>query len=146
VNSTPDDPQGSPPPEGEQPEPLKPYVPPREPYVPPQDPRVPPPAMSPAPHEPPAAPAKPEGPGVAAGVGTGCAVHILGVALIFLTSLAMYGVWGILGPFILIAVVAGLLMIWPNLRRFAAGMLIVVAAAWITVLGPCVALLTGFSL
>lgn len=89
-----------------------------------------------------AAPAK-TGPGVWAGVATGCGLQVLGV-LIFLSLIGVgTNLFGWLWPFIVIPAAAALLLIFKSWRRFATGILIVSAAMWIVVLGPCLALLTS---
>jgi len=46
-------------------------------------------------------------------------------------------------PFILITVLAALLLLSKRWRRFATGMLIVSAALWVVVIGPCYPLLSN---
>ena len=67
---------------------------------------------------------------------------MLAVVLFFLTAGLITGFFGALWPFILVTVGAALLMISKRWRRFATGVLIVSAAAWIVVIGPCIALLS----
>ena len=50
--------------------------------------------------------------------------------------------FGALWPFILVTIGAALLMLSKRWRRFATGVLIVAAAPWIVVIGPCIALLS----
>lgn len=108
----------------------------RRPSVPQRPDDAPPPA--------PAAPTK--SPGMGAGFGLGCAAYVLGVPIMLASASAMAaaGAFGVLWPFILIAVVSALLMISERTRRVGTGMLIASAAAWIIVIGPCVGLLGGF--
>ena len=143
-----------------------PLVPPGSPLVPPVAEGVPPVPPSPygpagyAQYPPPAAPnafavapgapgaagpppkAKDGRPGVGPGVATGCGLQVLAVVLFFATAGLVAGVFGALWPFILVTVGAALLMISKRWRRFATGVLIVSAAAWIVVIGPCIALLS----
>lgn len=119
------------------PTPAADAVPP--PYVPPPDPQQPAPDTFPPPAEP---GAKDDRPGVGPGVATGCGLQVLAVIVFFLTSGYVGGILGILWPFILITVAAALLMISKRWRRFATGALIVSAAMWIVVIGPCIALLS----
>lgn len=81
-------------------------------------------------------------PGVGAGVATGCGLQVLGVIAFFL-SLGVATFYGALWPFIVITVAAAALMFSRRWRRFATGVLIVSAATWIIVIGPCIALLSG---
>ena len=92
-------------------------------------------------------PAEPQAgrPGVGAGVATGCGLQVLAFILFFASASLMLNFFGALWPFILVTVGAGLLMISRRWRRFATGALIVCAATWIVVIGPCIALLGGFS-
>ncbi len=159
MNSTPENPDDGTP----DPEPIEPAGPPVEPVEPPVEPIAPPPAPGPvaSPYSPPPQAGEPTaapptafppgpapepaktGPGVWAGVGTGCGLQILGV-LIFLALIGTgTSLFGWLWPFIAIPAAAAVLLIFKNLRRFATGILIVSAAMWIIVLGPCLALMTG---
>nr|BFF10112.1 hypothetical protein GCM10025699_14150 [Microbacterium flavescens] len=63
--------------------------------------------------------------------------------LFFLTTGIVTSIWGLLWPFILVPVLAGLLMFSQRWRRFATGVLIVSAATWLIVIGPCLGLLGG---
>ena len=122
-----------------------------------------PPAPSPAPVPPAMYPAAPLGPApgppvrrrpsLGAGVGIGFAALFVGVLLLIFGSPVLgwlydlgwdVGVWGFLWPFILIVIVGVVLMFSQKWRRFATGYLIVTAAFWLIVLGPCIALLSGF--
>jgi hypothetical protein len=82
---------------------------------------------------------------VGAGVATGCGLQVLAIILFFATSALMFSFLGALWPFILVTVGSALLMLSRRWRRFATGALIVCAATWIVVIGPCIALLGGFS-
>ena len=78
--------------------------------------------------------------GAGAGAGIGCGAHV--IAFFLAGSLAgLAGVWGFFLPFVLIAVAAIVMMFFPQTRKFATGVLIIVAAAWIIVLGPCFAII-----
>ncbi len=95
----------------------------------------------------PPAPPKPQGPSIGVGITSGCALQVVALA-IFIGMLSMMmttGLWGALWAFILIPVVAIGLMFVKSLRRFATGILIVSAATWLVVLGPCIALMGGFT-
>jgi hypothetical protein len=76
-------------------------------------------------------------------VATGCGLQVLAVILFFLTGGLMMGFLGSLWPFILVTVGSALLMLSKRWRRFATGALIVCAATWIVVIGPCIAILSG---
>jgi hypothetical protein len=78
---------------------------------------------------------------VGAGVATGCGLQVLALILFWLTAGLIGTFFGLLWPFILITVAAGALMFSHRWRRFATGALIVCAATWIVVIGPCIALL-----
>jgi hypothetical protein len=77
-------------------------------------------------------------------VGIGCGAYVLGGVLAFATISVIGNIFGLLWPFVIIAIVAVALMFSPRTRPYGTGILIVTAAAWIIVLGPCVALLGGF--
>lgn len=85
------------------------------------------------------------GAGVGIGTGIGCGAYVLGGLLAI--ALISTGLVGFLIPFVIIAVVGIALMFSARTRPFGTGILIVTAAAWILVLGPCVALLApgGFT-
>ncbi len=82
-------------------------------------------------------------PGMGVGVATGCGLQVLAAILFFATLALAFNFFGALWPFIVITVGAALLMISRRWRRFATGVLIVSAATWIIVIGPCVGLMTG---
>lgn len=79
--------------------------------------------------------------GVGAGAGIGCGAHVLAL-FVAMGLLSVGGVTGFLVPFVLIAVAAIVMMFFPKTRRFATGVLIIVAAVWIIVLGPCLGMMT----
>ncbi|MFI8633334.1 hypothetical protein ACIGEP_12135 [Microbacterium sp. NPDC077663] len=85
------------------------------------------------------------GAGVGIGTGIGCGAYVLGGLLAI--ALISTGLVGFLIPFVIIAVVGIALMFSARTRPIGTGILIVTAAAWILVLGPCVALLApgGFT-
>jgi len=58
-----------------------------------------------------------------------------------LTSAAVLAI--LLAPYIVLLVGSALLMISRRWRRFATGMLIMIAAAWLVVIGPCIGLSMG---
>lgn len=76
-----------------------------------------------------------------AGAGIGCGAHVLAL-FVAMGLLSVGGVTGFLVPFVLIAVAAIVMMFFPKTRRFATGVLIIVAAVWIIVLGPCLGMMT----
>jgi len=77
-------------------------------------------------------------PSVGAGVGIAFVAYFVGLVLFMGTVSAIPYALLKLWPFILIAVLAALLLFSRRWRRFATGMLIVSAALWIIVIGPCV--------
>ena len=82
------------------------------------------------------------GGGLAAGVGIGCGAFVAG-ALVILATLGMVAsTVGFFWPFILIAIIAIVMMFFRRTRPIATGMLIVTAAMWIIVIGPCLALIS----
>lgn len=85
------------------------------------------------------------GAGVGIGTGIGCGAYVL--AGLLAIALISVGLIGFLIPFVIIAVVGIALMFSPRTRPIGTGILIVTAAAWILVLGPCVALIApgGFT-
>jgi len=76
-------------------------------------------------------------PGVGAGIATGVGLQFLGLIVFQSTALAIPYPLLKLWPFILITVLAALLLFSKRWRRFATGILIVSAAIWIIVIGPC---------
>ena len=99
-------------------------------------------------------PAPRKRPSLGAGVGIGFAalfvggaapdLRLTGPGLALRSWAGTSGIWGFLWPFILIVIVGVVLMFSQKWRRFATGYLIVAAAFWLIVLGPCIALLSGF--
>ena len=124
-----------PPPEG--------YLP-AYPPIPPAPPEQAPQGQSPFDAQPPEE--KDSRPGVGPGVATGCGLQVLAVILFFLTAGLIPTFFGALWPFILFTIGAALLMLSKRWRRFATGVLIVAAASWIVVIGPCIAIINGFSM
>ncbi len=162
--STPSDPPEEPA-EPARPAPDGYVVPGADPVLPPSAgfPPPVPPAPAPAPVPPALYPAAPPGPAqgppvrrrpsLGAGVGIGFAALFAGVLLLLFGSPVLgwlyqvgwdVGIWGFLWPFILIVTVGVVLMFSQKWRRFATGYLIVAAAFWLIVLGPCIALISGF--
>ena len=87
---------------------------------------------------------KPEsaGPGVGVGIATGVGLQFLGLIAFQSTALAIPYPLLKLWPFILITVLAVVLLFSKRWRPFAAGVIIVAAATWIVVIGPCYELLS----
>ncbi|MEW2012647.1 MULTISPECIES: hypothetical protein [Microbacterium] len=85
------------------------------------------------------------GAGVGIGTGIGCGAYVLGGLLAI--ALISTGLVGFLIPFVIIAIVGAALMFSARTRPIGTGILIVTAAAWILVLGPCIALIApgGFT-
>lgn len=116
----------------------------------PDDPEEPPRFAPPPGAPPPPPPQQPPGGrggfggGVAAGLGIGCGAYVLGIVLALGTLGAVSTIFGFLWPFIAIAVVSIALMFSPRSRPYGTGMLIMTGAAWLIVIGPCIALLGGF--
>lgn len=80
------------------------------------------------------------------GLGIGVVAHVLGVGLMFASLEPLNGfggVFGLLWPFVLIALAAGVMMFFRATRPFATGILIIAAAMWLVVIGPCVLLITS---
>jgi hypothetical protein len=80
---------------------------------------------------------------VGAGVGFGCLAHVIGVPVMLGSLASAMGIWGALWPFYLIAIAATVGMFFDATRRVSTGVLIVSAASWLVLLGPCVALVGG---
>lgn len=144
MNSTPDDPDA--------PQPVPPASGPQLP------PAGGPPAGSPPagpwpqpgfPQDPYAAPRK--GMSFGAGLGIGLAIGfganlVAGILMVISLGLPMMqvGPIGILWPFLLAALVPLVMMFFAKTRSFATGMLIMCAAVWLIVIGPCILLIRGF--
>ncbi|MGW9631792.1 hypothetical protein ACWGST_13905 [Agromyces sp. NPDC055520] len=132
----------------DEPEPQPQPQPQPEPAPQPAPPPTAPPVYGPATGGPPPDQAQPaptglsKGAGIGVGVGIGCGAHIIGFGLMFV-AIGSATIFGWLWPYIVIAVTAIVLMFFQRTRSIATGMLIIVAAAWIIVLGPCIALLGG---
>lgn len=169
MNSTPEPPNGAP----QEPEPTPPVVQPEpvtppQSFTPPQPVMPPEGAVPPPGSEPPQGPPIPpqyahytppmwtdqppqprRGLGFGAWLGIGIAIglgaQIIALVLMFATVdlVQPLGLLGLLWPFILVAVIAGVLMFFPKTRGAATGILIMCAAAWLLVIGPCIALLGG---
>ena len=85
-----------------------------------------------------------------AGILTGLGLQILGlVAMLLLLTVSfsiqtgMGGIFILLAPFIVLLVGPALLMISWRWRRFATGVLIISAAVWLIIIGPCLGLAVG---
>ena len=81
------------------------------------------------------------GPGVGAGIGIGFVLQLAGVVLFLLTLFVIPYPVLMLWPFILITVGFAALLFSKKWRSFATGVLIVAAAMWIVVIGPCYGLI-----
>jgi hypothetical protein len=74
------------------------------------------------------------------GLLAGCGMQILGL-VIFMTMVTLTtNLFGALWGFMLFTVAAIALMFSKRWRRFATGILIISAATWIIVIGPCLGL------
>ena len=158
MSSTPDKPdEGPADPERSTPDPAPAPIPPAgavspEGMIPPLQPAATPPYDAAGPVPPPApmqpAPAT-RGPSlggrIGIGVGLGCGAYVLGVVLLFATAGIIGNAYGWLWPFLTIAAVAIVMMFFRRTRGIATGILIASAAAWIVVLGPCLAILNGMT-
>ena len=80
-------------------------------------------------------------PSVGAGIGIGFVLQLAGVVLFLLTLFMIPYPVLMLWPFILITVGFAALLFSKKWRRFATGVLIVAAAMWIVVIGPCYGIL-----
>jgi hypothetical protein len=107
-----------------------------------------PPAPVPIPPIPPGAGVQPgakdDRPGVGPGIATGCGLQVLAFVLFSLTAGVIGTFFGLVWPFVLVTVASAGLMFSRRWRRFATGALIVCAATWIIVIGPCIALLQPY--
>jgi len=84
---------------------------------------------------------------VGIGLAIGFGLQIIGVILLLVTlstGLATT-VWVVLWPFLLIILAAIVLMFFAKTRGAATGILIVSAGMFLVIIGPCIALLGGFS-
>ncbi|GEP48118.1 hypothetical protein FVP74_12335 [Microbacterium saccharophilum] len=100
-------------------------------------------------------PPTPPGPGIGLGTLAGVGLFILGVVLFFATGSMMPATDGsVFGgaafilpfwPFFVIPLLTALLYFLPAWRRFATGVLIIFAAMWIVLVGPCIVLIGGMS-
>jgi hypothetical protein len=88
------------------------------------------------------------GAGLGIGIAIGVVAHILGIIAMFASANVLNGSGGILAllwPFLLIAVAAIVMMFFRPTRSYATGILIIAAAMWLVIIGPCIVLLGGFS-
>lgn len=159
MDSTPDQPV-PPPEEPHDPRqgPAVPPVPPQGPAIPPtppqqpgqwQQPWQPPPGYVPGAWTPP--PTERKGLSFGAGLGIGIAIgavaHLIGIFAMFASLDAVNsdaGLLMLLWPFVLIMLAAAVMMFFRVTRSYATGILIVAAALWLVIIGPCIALLGGF--
>ncbi|MDT0158278.1 hypothetical protein Q9R19_11630 [Microbacterium sp. ARD32] len=74
------------------------------------------------------------------GVAIGVVAHVVCLVLLFAIA-AQFGLFAGLTPFILLAVASVVGMFFRVTRPWATGVLIIAAAAWLIVLGPCIALI-----
>ncbi len=81
------------------------------------------------------------GGGIGVGIGIGCASLLIALVLYF-ALLSLSGTFSLL-IFVFPLVVGGVLMFWKKTRGMGTGVLIISAAAWITVIGPCLGLFSG---
>ncbi|MFC7788789.1 hypothetical protein ACU045_07370 [Microbacterium sp. MAHUQ-60] len=88
------------------------------------------------------------GAGLGIGIAIGIVAHVLGIVAMFAVLSTMNGDAGIIGlvwPFLLIAIAAVVMMFFRATRPYATGVLIIAAAMWLVIIGPCIMLLGGFS-
>ena|SRR5690606_2286581 len=88
------------------------------------------------------------GAGLGIGLAIGVVAHILGIVAMFASLNILNGNGGVLTllwPFLLIAVAAIVMMFFRPTRSYATGILIISAAMWLVIIGPCIVLLGGFS-
>lgn len=90
-----------------------------------------------------------QGPSIGVGVGVGCGGVVLAALLGFvlmtsvLSSASGLGGWALMAPTVVLALVAIGLMFSPKLRNLGLGILIIVASAFLLVIGPCSVMLMG---
>lgn len=65
-------------------------------------------------------------------------------ALMLFFMLANLGTAISIGALVLPLILGAVLLIWPKTRGIGVGVLIIAAAAWLVVIGPCLGLLGGF--
>ncbi|BDZ40493.1 hypothetical protein [Microbacterium suwonense] len=73
---------------------------------------------------------------------------MFGIVLMFSSLGALGGVGGMFGllwPFLLIAVASIAMMFFAKTRSYATGILIIAAAMWLVIIGPCIVILGGLS-
>lgn len=88
------------------------------------------------------------GAGLGIGIAIGVVAHIIGIVLMFASIGVSSGDGGplvLLWPFLLIALAAAVMMFFTATRSFATGILLIAAAMWLVIIGPCIAILGGFS-
>lgn len=90
-----------------------------------------------------------EGPSIGFGVGIGCGgvalTALLGFGLMMsaLSTMSTSAGWVLMAPTVLLGLVAIGLMFSPKLRNVGLGILIIVACAFLLVIGPCSMILLG---
>ena len=116
---------------------------------PPPDPNAPAGYVVGVPGQPPIPPRKKMSFGgwLAIGLAIGVPVQILALVLALNTTNISYplGIIGFFWPYIIVVLACVVMMFFPKTRPVATGILIVTAASWLLVLGPCIAMLGGFS-
>lgn len=65
------------------------------------------------------------------------------IALVLFFSLANLGTAFSIGALVLPLILGAALLIWAKTRGIGVGVLIISAAAWLVVIGPCLGLLNG---
>ncbi|MGN7860230.1 hypothetical protein ACTJI8_06590 [Microbacterium sp. 22303] len=65
------------------------------------------------------------------------------IALVLFFSLANLGTAFSIGALVLPLILGAVLLIWAKTRGIGVGVLIISAAAWLVVIGPCLGLLNG---
>lgn len=81
------------------------------------------------------------GAGIGIGTAVGCGSLLLALMLFF--GLANLGTAFSIGAFVLPLILGAVLLFWRKTRGIGVGVLIISAAAWIVVIGPCLGMLNG---
>lgn len=82
---------------------------------------------------------------IGAGIGVGVGLFFLSCVAAFIVVAAMLGssglgpTYALIGVFLVVPVIAVVMLFFPRLRRGGTGILIVFAAGWLVVVGPCIA-------
>ncbi|MBS1698104.1 MAG: hypothetical protein JST25_06840, partial [Actinobacteria bacterium] len=82
------------------------------------------------------------GAGIGIGTAIGCGSMIIALVLFF--GLANLGIAFSIGAVALPLIAGAVLMFWRRTRGIGLGVLIISAATWIVVIGPCLGLIGGF--